>query len=474
MAFYQDNDEEELVHDPNASMVAQTSPQSATLTGQGASNAGTQAKTNAPDSPGNFVGIKQYLDANKSQAGKLGDQAAGVIQTSADQARNSINDLNTAANENIQGATKLSDDILSRLNQAETLTDAERNQIKQTAVAQYKGPNNETELGDAYKNALSTNQKAQQNVANSGTEEGRMSLVSQINTKPRNQGMNVFDNALLQSGGGREKLATAANANKDVKGALDAASEAIRNKIDTTKNQTQEAQKDAYSSVQNALNNWKSNFTPRVQQAQQQLSGLQNRITSDIADNPYGLDQETMDLLGLKAGQDIYGVNLNNYLKGSMPSDISAANIANQEDYHRYAAIADLAGEQDLLLRPENISQAGKAYGFNADKDRLAKDIAASDAAYKNAYNTSRNVLDLGLLEGGSVGARYSGGIPGALTERRDLDSATAADLESFWIPLFDQAAASHSSYNTIGNAIKKSLANWKRNQHSGNVVKKN
>src|SRR5690606_8258949 len=69
-------------------------------------------------------------------------------------------------------------------------------------------------------------------------------------------------------------------------------------------------------------------------------------------------------------------------------------------------------------------------------------------------------------------GGGYAGLIPGSMTNRRDVDTATPADLENFWIPLFEQAAKTGVPGYTIAlNGLKKSLDQWKTNQGFNNVV---
>ncbi len=487
MAFYSNQDEDQL--DPNQP-APQIGPQ-AGLIGQGAgatsgnaAQASTQSST--PDNPGNFVGIKQYLDANKPQAAKLGDQTAGVITNSADQARQSIGGLNTAAQDQIKPTQSLGESILGKIKTTpEALSDQERKQVKDTESAKYTGPTDVYGLGDAYSNAQKATKTANDNINQSGTEEGRMNLISQVNSKPRTQGMNTFDNALLQSGGGREKLAQAAKSAGDVQSQFDQTTGNIQNQIgraDDPKTpnvneatgaigQTAASQGEAYKTVQDALANWKAGFQPKVQQAQDDLVGLNQRVASDLGDNPYQLNDETRDLFGLANNQRVYGVSLNDYLTQGSPSDVSAANVATPEDYARYGALADLAGDQSMYLNPDNASQAGKLPGPKVDTAKLLADIQGAGDKYNNDYaNTRTGVLDPSFA--GSNVTSLAGFIPGQLTTRRDVDTATPQELEQFWLPMFNQAASQWGgNYGKAADAIQKSLAKWRTSEGYDNVV---
>lgn len=479
MAFYDEEEDELNQQDPNAQGGVATSGESGVISGQsGSGGSGAGNSPLSPDKPSNFVGIKEYLDANKTQAGKLGDQTAQVINTSADEARQGVGALNSAADNSIKATNSLGAGILGKISTgAEALSGDERNQVKQTASAKYTGPKTEADLGDAYTNAAKTTQTATNNINNSGTEEGRMNLISQVNSKPRTQGMNVFDNTLLQAGGGREKLAQASTANQDVKGSLDAATQSIRDRIgrgddpNTPEDesagaigQTNKAQSEAYSQIQNAMNAWKSGFTPKVSQAQQNLTGTQQRVANDLGNDQLGLDQETMDLFGLSEGQRVYGLNFSDYLNSVSPGDVNASNVASNEDYARYGALADLAGEQDLMLKPEDATKAGTAPKFAADKEKIKSDISKKEAAYVEAYNNKPSGISADMPGFSFVDASMN---PAGLTPKQ---------IEEWWIPTM-KSGDLYSVAPQIQQAVasvEAQLKNIKSNLGYNNLIKKN
>lgn len=460
MAFYNSQEDEDQQNANASSPGVQTQSGSSVITGQGAGGGAPQQKAAAPDRPGNFVNLQDYLNANKTQAGKLGDQASGVINQSADAARQGVSSFNQEASDKIKPINSLAPDVSDKIkNGAEQLSPEERAQVKSTQSARYQGPSAYTDL-NTYQSAADSTQKASQNIDNSGTEQGRMNLVSQINSKPRTQGMNVFDNALLQSGGGREKIAQAATANQGVKGGLNTATQAVQSQIGRADDpstpdidesagaigQTNKAQADAYKQVQDALGAWTSGFQPKVKQAQDNLVGLQNRVTSDIGDNPLNLSDETMNLLGLNRGQRVFGTDLNSYLKQANPSDINAANVASTEDYARYGALADLAGEQSPLLDPKNASMAGNTPGLTADKQKLQADIGQSEQNYDQAYKTPGGVNEFGDLP-----PEYAGYSP--------------EYLENVILPRLQQGGYGGAS------EVRSALDRWKASQGYNNIV---
>lgn len=482
MAFYNDKEDEDQQSANAQAPGAQTQSGSSVITGDSGLGGGASSpKANAPDKPGNFVNLNQYLEANKTQAAKLGDQASGVIGQSANTAQQGITNLNQEAQEKIKPVGFLSDDLSAKVkSNAESLTPEQRAQVKSTTSATYQGPQSAADL-NSYQSAADANNKAVKNIDNSGTEQGRMSLISQINSKPRTQGMNVFDNALLQAGGGREKLAAAAQANQGVKGALDTATQGIQGQIGraddpSTPNidestgaigQTGKAQADAYKKVQDALSSWTKGFQPKVANAQKNLVDQQSRVTQDIADNPLQLSDETLGLFGLKPDTKIYKNDLNSYLSQASPSDVTAANVASPEDYARYGALADLAGDKSGFLNPANAGMAGKLPSLKIDTTKLQNDLKTSNDAYEKAYNSQQGgVLNFGYLP-------VANGVDQSFLDPR-LKQASPQQLEDVWLPAYTAAMKNNPSdpqYPLLINLVQKSLADWKSQYGANNVV---
>ncbi len=291
--------------------------------------------------------------------------------------------------------------------------------------------------------------------------------------------MNVFDNALLQSGGGREKLAQAATANQDVKGGLGAASQAVQNQIGRADDpstpdvdestgaigQTNKAQSDAYKQVQDSLNAWKSGFQPKVANAQQNLVDLQNRVTGDLSDDPYNLNDETMGLFGLNRGQRLFNNNLSNYLTQASPTDINAANVATPEDYARYAALADLSGDQSNVLNQADVSKAGTAPTLNFDQNKLNQDIANSQQQYNIDYNVGGAASSAAQF----APSTYNPDMAYMNSMYSDIVSSSPQTIETYWIPKLESLGG--SGYSVLADGVKKTLDLWKSNQGYNNTV---
>jgi hypothetical protein len=390
MAFYNQKDDDEL---QGQQQPASTGPQGAALgggsgPGGGAPQtaAGAPAAPGKPDNPGNFVGIQTYLNANKKQAGKLGDQTAAVINNSAQQARTGLNNLNNNFNQQAVGVQN-DQNALGKVGQAESLNDQEKNTVKNQYNAQYTGPQDLTSLNNDYSNVQSQINKAFQNQQAAGTEQGRVGLIQQVNSKPRTAGQDTFDNALLSSGGGRQKVAQAAAANTDVNNdLLNNANIAAQQRATDAKNltdQTRQATQTAVGGAGDALNN---QITQEQAQKVQQQEALKTQIGAALKSGK--INAEQAQSLALDPNMRTFGLDLSKYADNLNVSDIdlTKADVASDQEMARRNALADISGQ----AAPDWGQKEGR-FGLNLGYD--LNDAIANQkqnfltAADKNIYN---------------------------------------------------------------------------------------
>lgn len=397
MAFWDPNDEDEdqLAQGPQPT----TGPQSGVI------NPGVQStpQKNAPDSPGNFVGIEKYLQANKNQAENLGQQAANVIGDSANKAKSSISSLQGNFNQAVGNPTTLDPNSLNKINTgAEKLGSDELSGLKSIYNSSYSGPKDLTDerFADQYSGAQKKLGQAKQNVTNANTESGRQSLISQINNKDRSLGATTFDSILLSSGGGRQKIADAAKANQDlVKNDLIAqANTQAAQKSKSTQDQILSNKSSVKNATDSALKNFESSLQQKLQQERQGLIARNQATVSDATD--WDLNPETLAILqaqgpkngmAFNEGLNTYGVGLSGYVNQADPSQINNDNVANDDEYARYLALSDLQGTAPTILDPQKRNLAGTsskiAPSFNLDG--LSQAIRGQENAFNNTYENS-------------------------------------------------------------------------------------
>lgn len=388
MAYVQQHDDEEdLGNGP-----AQTSAQSSVLSGGQQTQAPTQANT--PDKPGNFVGIKTYLDANKKQAGTLGNQIGGVIQNSANQARQGVQNLNNQFNQKAGSAVGIDQDALKATEGTGALSDAQKQTLKNQLGAQYGGPGSLQEL-DEYGNVNKNIETAAQNLKGAGTEEGRKSLIGQVNNKARTAGMTNFDSALVQSGAGRQNIANAVNANKDAmtldqklaqdNAAAQQKAQEIAAQDEATRNATSGAINTNFAKLYDALGIKQKSAQDKQQK---DLDDLKKAL---MANDPKTANAQ---LLGLDPGTSIYDINLGDYAGNVTPGDvdISLADVAGDDEAAKLNALNELVNQSNFNLGTKE-GTAGVQFGGAKDlKDRISQaqkdyaQTAKSGLNYRDPY----------------------------------------------------------------------------------------
>ena len=386
-----------------------------------------------------------------------------MIDNSANAARSSLNNLNESFNQKAGSAIFNDTEALGQVGSAEKLSAGQKANLKNQYNANYSGPNDlfDQGLSGQYTDANKKLNTAAQNVAGVGTEQGRKGLIGQVNNKARTTGATNFDNALLQSGEGRQKLAGAALANKDVTGDLlgnanlNAQTKAggIRAQTDNIRNQTQAA-------VSGATNTFNQSINDKVKAAMDKAATQNNAINEDISD--LNLDQETLDLFGLTDGQATYGnPSLKDYYTAPTVNDINAGNVASGEDYQRYLALSELAGVDPSTLKAGDIGKAETAPGAKFNKDKLAADIQARKAAYFNEYKTGN--MPMPSLAAYGV-EQYSGG------------AYTPEFVESHVLPaLMGSDANLNSSTRSVTiDPIKSALASLRAKHGTNMAVRRN
>ena len=453
MAYYNELDDQEAI-DPNAPAAVAVGGETGTITGQGSagSNAGaaeTPAGTGAPGASNQFVGIKDYLQANQPQTAKLASDVSGYVNNLGNDARSKIETGIQGFNQDVDRNTiGLDQDLLNEAASnpyAVAQDEAKLQEFKKQRDAAYKGPSS-FDQSDFFEPVNQAVQKATQASADTATESGQRQLLSQIQTAKKgkvNQGALAFDSSLLQSDPNSktileqtrkgledlpQKLTTTQQSalEKASQGAknTDATKAAIQGKFTGEKGVQSELEKKLQGNALDAINQSKA-------QSDQTMAILKSGATPSAAQ---------LDLLDISQDQwnaltgdrfylqNTYGVNpytdLSTYGRLDNPETlINAQNIATADDYARYGALNQLMDTQNTFL--SDPSQAGKAdfdsLGFNFDlaqsdiknsiqlekaaaERRAAEAAAAAERARQEAASRSKQQSVLGGVAGFAVG----------------------------------------------------------------------
>lgn len=437
MAFYNNEDEDQL--DPNAPAAPQPSGQSAIISGQGSTPGAGASK--APDNPGNFVGIKQYLDANKTQASKLGDQVSGQIAGSIQGASDEIGGIRDKFNQvadsgTIKNLNTAADDAKGIVGQAATgafgkgPTQDQQNRFKEVSTAQYKGPKalNET---DFYQPAYSKVKEAQNYANLSKNESGNQQLLRDMYQDPSySSGANRFDAYLLKNDEAQQKLASSRANAEGLQGAFDTAdtnaaqyakdlqakTDAVRQGARTGLEDTRVKRSDEVDAgLKDIQSDWSSEYDQYV-----------NLLNNSDQGNNLALNDEQMQKLGVNADQHIYnmldGSNASNYLDLEA---FDANKVIGKDEQAQLAALDQLAsqyggtqtnkytqGELAGTLNKADAFDASK-FGTSAKEQQQLFETAASTAqvtskkdAHGNIFKTISFDLPVPVIKQKKVGGK--------------------------------------------------------------------
>lgn len=461
MAYYSNNDEEEI--DPNS---PQAGGGAGTIAGQGSgaasappAAAGAPTPTGSAGSQNQFVGIQQYINANKPQSANLARNVAGYVSGLGDEARSQLESGQQGYNQAVeQNTIGLNQELLDKAkeNPNEIVgNQGKLDEFKKERDAQYKGPSS-FETSSFFKpvsDAINKATTAGENTANEGGQKQLLGQVQQAKKGRVNQGALAFDTGLLQSDpGAKGILSETRKGLEDIPGKLTAAEQVALEKAKqatATTDATKAAVQGAFSGPNGVQGNFENQLRAKasdaVNQSKTQTDNLMAILKSGATPNDaqlglLGVDRNQWNQLTGDRDylQSTYGVNpyadLSTYATAQNPeTNINAQNIASSDDYARYAALNQLMGtNNDFLSNPE---LAGKANLDNVDfkysgasgdiknsiqlekqraeqkakEEALARARADEEAKRADEERRQNQAMGVGLAVGGIPGAIIGG-----------------------------------------------------------------
>lgn len=386
--------------------------------GNAAAAAEAPASSGAPQ--GQFVGIKQYLDANKPQSQKLANNVGGYVGELGQNVRDSVGAQTGLYNKAVDDNTvNLNNDLF---NEAKSNTvgvandQAKLGEFQKERDAAYKGPT-DFQSSEFYKPTDTALTKAKQAADNSQTEQGQRTLLNQYEQdktgKTAGAGVTNFDQMLLQSGGGKEALTKARTSQNDLPGLINSANQSSLEKAkqaaDTTaatKSAIQNEFGTGASSQQSIQNYLSQRVNDKVGEANTRTNTLRtalnnNQPLSDDDLKALGIGREDANALGESVNQirqanpnesgfdfsgqannpGALGLDLAQFVTPSDPrAGINAQNVANSNDYARYQALNQLMGTNNNFLNNSSMANTANTDAANLNlqgaKDYLAKILA--------------------------------------------------------------------------------------------------
>ena len=378
-ASYMTDEDEKKNQDQNGgvNVSGQSTSFSTGLPGQ--EGAGSGAKTKG--SGDKFANIQSYLDVNQSQGNQMGQKIAGDVSAKAEDATQKVQTFESKAptvsaydpNEAYQNVLSLSD---------------QQKKAYQDAKAGYKGPAT-LDAVDGYQDTQKAVSTAATSVKNAGTEEGQRQLLKDTYKKPSyTAGQNALDQTIVQnSTDSRKGFEDLTQKYSGLSGLFDTAATNVGGKVNDAQ-KTALANQQAIAAGDVAAK--KGLMDPIAARAADQNKNNEARIkavSDDVTDDV--LSAETLAMLGLSEGTNLYDLNLSSYLNPNR-TQVGIDNVANADERAKYAALTALIDGQAGM----EITKDGKAINPMAfNKDQFNKDSAASKTSYEgNVAKMNENI----------------------------------------------------------------------------------
>lgn len=339
-------------------------------------------------SSGNYANINSYLDANRDQADQMGQKIATNVETKAQDAQSKIIGLEAKAPDVKEYDPN---ETYSKLG---SLTDEDKNNYRNVrSTGGYTGPDSIDKV-EGYNDAQKATSEASSLVKNSANEYGQQALLKDTYKRPDySAGQNRLDQALLQgSQGSKQALEGLSQKYSDLDQLFNTASSKVGESINKA---GQQAVANKNKIAQSEVDQWKNLVDPIQQRADQYNINkdiLSGRIESDLSDEV--LSDETLKLLGLSEGQNIYDMNLAGYLQKDL-TQAGLNNVATNDERSKYQALNDLFQDQtrnQITLDGKEI----KPVGFN--KEQFDRDLARKVEEF-NRLSQATNLSGVGYQD---------------------------------------------------------------------------
>ena len=361
---------------------------------------------------GRFTNVKNYINANQGAGDQLGSKITGNVEKGlgktekeqATQASNIASNIQAEKDRLAQG-TQFNQQLQDQSNNGAQAINNDAAQ-KQAFQNLYNNQNNANALATQAQSqadaATSAYNQLGQQINNLGTEQGRFALLQQAVKNPQyTQGQQRLDQLFLQTGNPNQL----AQAQRDLGKQAQTSAQGLTNTYNTlgtdiTGVGTQAA--DVAKMLQGTLGSETQNLINAQTQEAQGLNtsnaaanaALQTYFTNGydtLTDDQKALINPLLQSSGLNSGMRTYNIlnegKYNNYLnQGS--TNLTGADVLDQNEFNRYAALSGLAG-----VEPSLFTQAGTGGTQAGIKGQnLISDAQAARTALEQQLNRAATV----------------------------------------------------------------------------------
>lgn len=431
------------------------------------SNQNTAAQAPKPvANSGSWVNMQSYLNANKENTGAMADKVV-----------NNVNQQGQSAQTGIDTLKQTAPGVINKVNADDWFSNPDANKKDQYKTLKttggYAGPDSVEKI-QGYADTQSAAQKAKQQADSLNNETGRLNLLQEAYARPNySQGAKKLDNTLLrQDATAKQKFEGASNQWQGILDQFNNASTQAGANINTNLQTAAENKNNIIAGETAAKNNLINPIQARATQATADNKALVDRALADSQDET--LSDETMALLGLSEGQNLYGTNLSNYITPDY-TQVGLNNAATADERAKYQALAAMIGDDSM----NQITADGKAITpVNFNRDQFNKDIATKQAEYENFRNTDKGRFFDWAQQAQKSGEfapkdNFGGDIPISGDFWNSINDRTLAQLEADQGSLIDQNKGAGVFGSAYEQALPKYIQHLKNQYQADRKVKK-
>lgn len=342
--------------------------------GSGQAQAPGAAKTQK--SSGQFQNIEKYIQANQPQGQELGQKIAQNVESKVGESSAQLQKMSTALPSTSQYKPE------ETIGKAESLQAPEIAAYKQMkSTGGYTGPQDITGLA-GYNEAFKASEAAKEAVSKASGEAGQQALLQETFARPDyTKGSNILDQIILAgSQGGKQAITDVGEKYKGLSDYLSNQFGVSQKQIESSQAQAQ-ANKEAIAQAEKkAMEDLINPLQATAEKRNIEYPELQKRIAQDIQD--YNLTPETLAALGINVGQNVYNLNLADYVTPDQTQQ-NINSVASDWQRQRYQALSNLFDQNAGLISEKNPMPGYAPISFN--KEQFSKDVAGKETEYKQA-----------------------------------------------------------------------------------------
>ncbi len=412
MAYYNENEDEEQSPEQGFQIGGQAGSLS-----PGSGVPGGSSSSPKGDNPGNFVGLKTYLDANKNQANKFGEKVAEGVSNKISEAQTGINNFggqfeNEAKSGLIQGFDTAKNEAGQITNKAATgaldalPNDQEKNRFGQIVNAQYSGPKTAQD-SQSFNPVRQSVMEAQKLADLSKNEAGSQELVKNFANKEKDytQGSNRLDSYLMNTQENKQRLENARQNAASLQPGLAQAETNANTLAGKLQSDTEALKSEARKLLEGTSLSKKGNVQAELENIQKQIEANNKKaaqyrnLLSDQSDKGnLALTDEMMNELGLQEGQRLYGAlnsDPNQFIGNDIVFDPNAA--ISKEDQARLNALSQLSQTYGgNFTNPYSMSTTAGTQNLASPTSDVKSKLLAEVAKREKAFNDAMSNKEYG------------------------------------------------------------------------------